>query len=98
MLSSIRRKIMGIALTLIVLMVITASLSMISAVRIGYRLDDISRKYIPAYGSLARTNLRSVERALELRRILIAKIQNAGQDDIDAIRKSFDDKGAEVER
>ncbi len=98
MLSSIRRKIMGIALTLIVLMVITASLSMISAVRIGYRLDDINQKYIPAYGALARTNLRSVERALELRRILIAKMQGAGQDDVAAIRKIFDEKGSEVER
>lgn len=89
---------MGIALTLIVLMVITASLSMISAVRIGYRLDDINQKYIPAYGALARTNLRSVERALELRRILIAKMQGAGQDDVAAIRKMFEEKGADVER
>ncbi len=98
MLSSIRRKIMGIALTLIILMVIAAALSMLSAIRIGYRLDDITQKYVPAYGSLARTNLRSVERALELRRMLIAKMQKASDEDIALIRKTFDEKGIEVER
>jgi hypothetical protein len=74
---SIRRKIMGIAVVLIVLMAVTAVLSMASVIQVGNQLDDLSGSYIPAYGDLARANIRSVERALELRRIVIDKTGTA---------------------
>jgi class 3 adenylate cyclase len=93
---SIRRKIMGIAVVLIVLMAVTAVLSMASVIQIGNQLDDLSRSYIPAYGDLARANIRSVERALELRRIVIEKIQSPSND-VAAIRARFDAKGGEFE-
>jgi adenylate cyclase len=93
---SIRRKIMGIAVGLIVLMAVTAFLSMASVIQVGNQLDDLNQSYIPAYGHLARANIRSVERALELRRIVIEKIQSPSND-VAAIRARFDAKGGEFE-
>jgi class 3 adenylate cyclase len=72
---SIRRKIVGVALGLIVLMVISSALSMFMSAQVGHLLDELTNRYIPAYGSLARANIRSLERALALRRMVIAKMQ-----------------------
>ena len=93
---SIRRKIMGIAIGLIVLMALTAFLSLASAIRVGKQQDELTQSYIPAYGNLARANLRSVERALELRRVVIAKLQSPSND-VAALRANFDAKGQEFE-
>src|SRR5258705_9728952 len=93
---SIRRKIMGIAVVLIVLMAVTALLSMASVIQVGGQLDELTRSYIPAYGDLARANIRSVERALDLRRIVIEKLQSPSND-VAAIRARFDAKGSEFE-
>jgi hypothetical protein len=95
---SIRRKIMGIAVALIVLMAITAVLSMVWVIEVGHRLQELTDSYIPAYGHLARTNIRSLERALALRRMVIEKIQSPSSGDSAAIRNVFEAKGAEVER
>ena len=59
---SIRRKIMGIAVGLIVLMAVTAFLSMASVIQVGKQLDELTQSYIPAYGNLARANIRSGRR------------------------------------
>src|SRR5258707_2648863 len=93
---SIRRKIMGIAVVLIVLMALTAVLSMVAVIQVGEQLDELTRSYIPAYGDLARANIRSVERALDLRRIVIEKLQSPSND-VAAIRARFDAKGSEFE-
>jgi class 3 adenylate cyclase len=93
---SIRRKIMGIAVGLIVLMAVTAFLSMASVIQVGKQLDELTQSYIPAYGNLARANIRSVERALELRRVVIEKLQSPSND-VAAIRAKFDAKGGEFE-
>jgi class 3 adenylate cyclase len=93
---SIRRKIMGIAVALIVLMAITALLSMTSVIRVGGQLDELTRSYIPAYGNLARADIRSLERALDLRRILIAKLQSPSND-VTAMRARFDTTGGEFD-
>ena len=45
---SIRRKIMEIAIVLIVLMAATAVLSMASVIQVGDQLDELARGYIPA--------------------------------------------------
>ena len=95
---SIRRKIMGIAIALIVLMTITAVLSMVWVIEVGDRLQELTDSYIPAYGNLARTNIRSLERALALRRSVIEEIQSPSSDKIADIRKELDAKGVEVER
>jgi adenylate cyclase len=96
---SIRRKIMGIAIALIVLMVITAILSLVWIMQVEGRIQGLTNNYIPAYGHLARANIRSLERALALRRMIIEKIQSplSGAKSA-AIRKIFDAKGAEVEQ
>jgi len=89
---------MGIAIALIVLMTITAILSMAWVIEVGARLQELTNGYIPAYGSLARTNIRSLERSLALRRSVIEEIQSPSSDKIADIRKEFDAKGVEVER
>ncbi len=90
---------MGIAVALIVLMTITAILSMVWVIEVGHRLQELTDSYIPAYGNLARTNIRSLERALALRRMVIEKLQSpSGGDKFAAIRNVFDAKGVEVER
>src|SRR5215813_7484374 len=96
---SIRRKIVGIALGLVVLMVATSILSTIMAGKVGHLLDELSNKYIPAYGHLARANVRSLERALALRRMVIAKMQNPPDDAAYAERQRiYQQIGAEVEQ
>src|SRR6266446_4967907 len=93
---SIRRKIMGIAVVLIVLMAVTAFLSMTSVIQVGRQLDELTRSYIPAYGDLARANIRSVERALALRRMVIEKMRSpSSEGQFAAIRGVFDAKGVE---
>ena len=77
---SIRRKIVGIALGLVVLMIATSILSTLMANRVGHLLDELTNKYVPAYGDLARTNVRSIERALALRQMVIAKMQTPPDD------------------
>ena len=72
---SIKRQIVSIAAGLIILMIFTSALSMVMAGKVGHLLDELTMRYIPAYGHLARTDIRSDERALALRRMIIAKMQ-----------------------
>ena len=68
---SMMQKIVGIARGLIVLAVIASLLSMVLASRVGHLLDELTNRYIPAYGHLARVNIRS----LALRRMVMVKMQ-----------------------
>jgi class 3 adenylate cyclase len=72
---SIKQKIVGIAAGLIVLAVITSILSMVMAARVGHLLDELTNRYVPAYGDLSRVNVRSLERGLVLRQMIIARMQ-----------------------
>jgi class 3 adenylate cyclase len=95
---SIRRKIVGIAIGLVILMVITSVLSMLMASRVGQLLDELTNKYVPAYGDLARANVRSLERALALRQMVIAKMETPPDEAAYAERlRAFQTKDAEVE-
>ncbi|WP_029583682.1 adenylate/guanylate cyclase domain-containing protein [Bradyrhizobium sp. URHD0069] len=96
---SIRRKIMGIAVALIVLMAVTAMLSMVTVMQVSDHLEELTQSYVPAYGNLARANIRSAERALALRRMIIEKIRPpSGDSQFAALRSAFDAKGAEFDR
>lgn len=96
---SIRRKIVGIAVGLVVLMVITSALSMVMASRVGHLLDELTARYIPAYGDLARANIRSLERSLALRQMVIAKLEVPPDEEGYAARQRlFEEKGGEAER
>jgi class 3 adenylate cyclase len=96
---SIKRKIVGIATGMIVLAVITSVMSMALASRVGHLLDELTNRYIPAYGDLARVDIRSLERALTLRRMIIAKMQTPPDEASAAAQlKAFEEKGPEVQR
>jgi class 3 adenylate cyclase len=95
---SIRRKIMAIAVTLIVLMAITAVLTMVLVMQVGARIEDLTYRYIPAYGDLARANVRSLERALAVRRVVIEKLQPSADDArYKSLRDRYDALDGQVE-
>ena len=92
---SIKRKIIGIAVVLIVLMAITALVSLALVLQVGGRLEDLTQSYVPAYGALARANIRSLDRALALRRMVIEKSEGPAKDGrFAAARNDFDASGA----
>ncbi|MBR0896030.1 adenylate/guanylate cyclase domain-containing protein [Bradyrhizobium tropiciagri] len=97
--NSIKQKIVGIAAGLIVLAVITSLLSMVMAGQVGHLLDELTNRYIPAYGHLARVNIRSLERSLAMRRMMMAKMQAPGEDGgYAAARKTFDEIEPTIKR
>jgi len=97
--TSIKQKIVGIAAGLIVLAVITSILSMVMAARVGHLLDELTGRYVAAYGNLARANVHSLERALELRRMIIAKMQDPPDEASYAAHlKTFQALGPDVDR
>jgi len=73
---SIRRRIVAIAVGLIVLMVTTSVLSMVMVSQVGRLLDELTTRYTPVNTHLTRINVLSFERALALRRMVIAKMQD----------------------
>jgi class 3 adenylate cyclase len=96
---SIRRKILGISVGLIVLMAVTSVLSTVISRKVAHQLDELSTKYIEAYGHLARMNIRSLEQAVALRRMVIAKMQSPPDDSGFADRqKEYQAKGLEIDR
>ena len=96
---SIRKQILGIAVGLIVLMAITSLLSTIMTRRVAHQLDELSTKYIEAYGNLARMNVRSLEQALAMRQMVIAKMQSPPDEAGFAERRqSYQAKGLEIDQ
>jgi adenylate cyclase len=95
---SIRRKIVGIALGLIVLMLVTSILSMVMSSQVGVLLDELTNRYIPAYGDLARANIRSLERSVALRRMVMMKMQESSDEEAYAARlKEFEEADRRIE-
>ena len=94
---SIRRRIVAIAVGLIVLMVATSVLSMVMVGRVGHLLDELTARYIPANGNLTRINVLSLERALALRRMVIAKMQEPPDENGFKLRQQqYEAKDAEI--
>ncbi|HWJ18377.1 MAG TPA: adenylate/guanylate cyclase domain-containing protein [Geobacterales bacterium] len=95
---SIRRRIVAIAVGLIILMVATSVLSMVMVGRVGHLLDELTARYIPANTHLTRINILSLERALALRRMVIAKMQEPPDElGYKTRRQLYDAKDAEVD-
>jgi class 3 adenylate cyclase len=95
---SIRRKIMGIAVALIALMAVTAVLTVVLVMQVGARIEELTYSYMPAYGDLARANIRSLERALSIRRIIIEKLRSpADTGQYTALRNRYDALGGQIE-
>jgi class 3 adenylate cyclase len=96
---SIQRKIVSIALGLIILMVITSVLSIFLAAKVSHLLDELTNRYIPAYSHLARANIRSLERGLTLRRMVIAKMEDPPDEEgYESRLKTFEELSGEIER
>jgi class 3 adenylate cyclase len=96
---SIKRKIIGIALILIALMTATALISLVLVMQVSGRLEELSRSYVPAYASLARADVYSLERALALRRMVIERMEQAPDAArYAAARQRFDDSGVIFDR
>jgi class 3 adenylate cyclase len=96
---TIRNQILGIAMGLIVLMAVTSVLSAVMAKRIAHQLDELTTKYVEAYGHLARMNVRSLEQALAVRRMVIAKTQSPPDNAAVAEQqKIYEAKGLEVDQ
>jgi len=95
---SIRRRIVAIVVGLIILMVAISVLSMVMVGRVGHLLDELSARYTPANADLTKLNVASLERALSLRRMVIAKMQ-APPDEMGykRLNQIYEAKGAEVE-
>jgi class 3 adenylate cyclase len=94
---SIRRRIVGIAVGLTILMVAISVLSIVMVGRVGHLLDELTAKYIPANAHLTQLNVLSLERALALRRMVIAKMQEPPDEMGYKLRKQiYDAKDAEV--
>jgi class 3 adenylate cyclase len=89
---------MGIAVTLIVVMAITAVLTMVLVMQVGARIEELTYRYIPAYGDLARANIRSIERGLLVRRIIIEKLRSTAADSqYNTLRNRYDALGGQVD-
>ena len=95
---TIRKRILAIAVGLIVLMALTSVLSTVMTRKVAHQLDELSTKYIEAYGHLARMNIRSLEQALALRRMVIAKMQSP-PDEAGFVerQKIYETKGLEID-
>ncbi len=65
-------KIFGIAVGLLVLMALVATLSMRMTKTVNGQLAIIDQNYFPAYVSLAQANIRSVDESAYIRRLLLA--------------------------
>jgi len=95
---SIRGQIVAITVGLIILMVATDVLSMVMVGRVGHLLDELTAKYIPANAHLSLINILSLERAIALRRMVIAKMQEPPDEvGYKARKQLYDTKDAEVD-
>src|ERR1700676_4499521 len=79
-------------------MAATSVLSMVMVGRVGHLLDELTARYIPANAHLTRANILSLERALALRRMVIAKMQEPPDETGYKFQKQlYDAKDAEVD-
>jgi adenylate cyclase len=91
-------KIFAVALALLVLMSVTTLLMVRMARDVGNELDFLASTYLPAYAAIARTNVRSMERALVLRRLVIASIETPNASaPLRTLREQFAELGREAD-
>jgi class 3 adenylate cyclase len=95
---TIRKRILGIALGLIFLMVVISALSTVMTRKIAHQLDELATEYVEAYGHLARMNVHSLEQAVVVRRMVIAKIQTPPDEAAFASQQTvYNAKGREID-
>jgi class 3 adenylate cyclase len=75
----------------------TSVLSMVMVGRVGHLLDELSSRYTPANAHLARLNVLSLERALALRRLVIAKLEEPPDElGYKRLKQTYDAQDSEV--
>lgn len=94
---SIRRKILAITLVLILLMAVASVVSLMLVRKVDEHFDQLTGNYIPAYGHLAQANIRSLERAVYLRQMVIEKFTPGTEPQYEHLKQFFIDKGKAVE-
>jgi class 3 adenylate cyclase len=72
---SVGVKVFGVVLVLVALVSAVAWINARSAREVESLIENIHDSYVPAYGALARANLRSVEEGLYVRRLIIARLE-----------------------
>ncbi len=77
-------KIYSIAVGIVALMCVAALLSFRYSRLISAEIHVVTQDHIPAYAALARANIRSLEQALQLRRAIIAMLNDHPHDQIEA--------------
>ena len=95
---SIAIKIFFIVLALLLLMTAVAFISAQQARKVSDLLTRTSENYLPAYAALARTDIRSLEQALALRRLVIAHFEGADDATRQRHREIFAAKAKEAEQ
>lgn len=95
---SIAIKIFFIVLALLLLMTAVAFISLQQARKVGGLLDRAAEGYIPAYAALARTDIRSLEQALALRRVVIVHLEGGDEAAAQRHRATFEAKQQEAEK
>jgi len=103
---SLGAKFVGLTAGLILLLSLTAFISLRQSAHTVLQLRAVVDFAIPAYGALARSHIRSLEQALALRRTLILANDAAASDDaiaariqaFDTARTAFDSEFAEAQR
>jgi class 3 adenylate cyclase len=80
---SVGVKVFGVVLILLALVSTVAWINARAAREVESLIENIHGSYVPAYGDLARANLRSVEEGLFVRRLIIAQLLSP--DDKDAM-------------
>src|SRR5689334_12871705 len=78
---SLGAKFIGLTAGLILLLSVTALISLRTSSETTARIKNIVEFAVPAYGALARSHIRSLEQAVELRRALLLAEDPAASDD-----------------
>jgi class 3 adenylate cyclase len=95
---SVGVKVFSVVLILLALVSTVAWINARAAREVESLIENIHNSYVPAYGDLARANLRSVEEGLFVRRLIIAKLLTPDDKDAMAgLEKSASEKSTQAD-
>jgi class 3 adenylate cyclase len=95
---SVGVKVFSVVLILLALVSTVAWINAHAAREVESLIENIHNSYVPAYGDLARANLRSVEEGLFVRRLIIAKLLTPDDKDaMAALEKSASEKSTQAD-
>jgi len=95
---SVGVKVFSVVLILLALVSTVAWINARAAREVESLIENIHNSYVPAYGDLARANLRSVEEGLFVRRLIIARLLSPDDKDaMAALEKSASEKAGQAE-